>query len=121
MPEPTIASELLVFCFAHSSPTLPLSGRQEAIAIEAGLMVACPLEGLVRSVASQQTASADLRGTSSAYAVSATRFSSFAHLLYHYNDLACVPFKNGYKKDLFISGRNLGSALSSDTVIRPDS
>jgi hypothetical protein len=29
-------------------PTLPLSGRQEAIAIEADSMAACPLEGFVR-------------------------------------------------------------------------
>jgi hypothetical protein len=28
--------------------TLPLSGRQEAIAIEADLTAACPLQGLVR-------------------------------------------------------------------------
>jgi hypothetical protein len=30
--------------------TLPLSGRQEAIAIEADSTAACPLEGLVRSL-----------------------------------------------------------------------
>jgi hypothetical protein len=31
-------------------PTLPLSGRQEAIAMEADSTAACPLQGLVRSV-----------------------------------------------------------------------
>jgi hypothetical protein len=31
-------------------PTLPLSGREEAFAIQADSLAACPLEGLVRSV-----------------------------------------------------------------------
>lgn len=34
-------------------PTLHLSGRQEVFALEIDLAVACPLEVLVRSVASQ--------------------------------------------------------------------
>jgi hypothetical protein len=41
--------------------TLPLSGRQGELAISADTTVACPLERLVRSVASLQVRSADLR------------------------------------------------------------
>ena len=41
--------------------TLPLSGRQGVSGTRREFMVACPLEGFVRSVASVQARSADLR------------------------------------------------------------
>jgi hypothetical protein len=52
-------------------PTLPLSGRQEAIAFKDST-AACPLQGLVRSVASPQAAFAELRLASRAQVTSAS-------------------------------------------------
>jgi hypothetical protein len=49
--------------------TLPLSGRQGALGWRSReLMLACPLEGLVRSVAPQQKTSENLRIFCSTYA-----------------------------------------------------